>query len=85
MALAYSISLLLARTGIRKVERVLRIMTTMDKIPNFTDELDTIYEYENEGDLVPSRILHVLSKPQPSIEDSPKLPPIKQQDETSER
>lgn len=76
---------LLDRTGIRKVERVLQIMTTMDKTPGFTDNLDTIYEYENEGDLIPSRIMHVLSKPRPSIEDSPEFPPLKQQDETSER
>ena len=58
-------------------------MTGMNKITGFTGSLDTIYEYENEDDFIPSRIIHVLSKPQPSIEDSPELPSLKQQDETS--
>lgn len=31
----------------------------MERYPGFAPSIDTIYEYEHEGDLMPSRILHV--------------------------
>lgn len=37
-------------------------MTAIGTVTNVTDTLDTVYEYENEGDLIPSRIIHVLSQ-----------------------
>ncbi len=44
------------------------VMVRTERTAGFTDTLDTVYEYENEDDIIPSKILHVVSKSQSSTD-----------------